>query len=71
MSSRARSLIRRHMLNPVLLHLRSKFSVPIIGMLDEILFLISHTVSRVFLGGKAHVDYRRTLNTLFTRKALR
>ncbi|CAO1625165.1 unnamed protein product [Parajaminaea phylloscopi] len=24
----------------------------------------------VFLGGKAHVDYRRGLNTLFTRKAL-
>jgi C-22 sterol desaturase len=25
---------------------------------------------RVFLNGKAHVDYRRVLNTLFTRKAL-
>lgn len=27
--------------------------------------------SRVFLNGKAHVEYRRTLNALFTRKALR
>lgn len=26
---------------------------------------------RVFLNGKAHVEYRRALNALFTRKALR
>ena len=26
---------------------------------------------RVFLTGKSHVEYRRVLNTLFTRKALR
>jgi C-22 sterol desaturase len=26
---------------------------------------------RVFLNGKRHVDYRKGLNTLFTRKALR
>jgi len=25
---------------------------------------------RVFLSGKEHIDYRRGLNTLFTRKAL-
>lgn len=25
---------------------------------------------RVFLTGKAHVDYRRVLNSLFTKKAL-
>lgn len=34
-------------------------------------FIITHVLGlRVFLTGKGHVDYRRGLNTLFTRKAL-
>lgn len=31
---------------------------------------IPDSICRVFLAGKAHVDYRRGLNALFTRKAL-
>lgn len=33
-------------------------------------FLLLTRRLRVFLTGKEHVDYRRTLNMLFTRKAL-
>lgn len=31
---------------------------------------MAHHNHRVFLGGKAHVDYRKGLNTLFTRRSL-
>lgn len=39
--------------------------------LESPLSELSDTVSRVFLSGKVHVEYRRILNMLFTRKALR
>ena len=50
----------------------SKFFVPIIGNVNFFVYQLSDSDSfcRVFLNGKTHVDYRRGLNLLFTRKAL-
>jgi cytochrome P450 len=40
-------------------------------MFSDRISLVSDILGRVFLTGKVHVEYRRVLNTLFTRKALR
>lgn len=39
-------------------------------MTRVVILIILHVSNRVFLTGKVHVDYRRSLNGLFTRKAL-
>jgi C-22 sterol desaturase len=64
---------RQGMPNLVLLRLLKKFFNPTIGTIGDrfrknIILMESY---RVFLSGKVHVDYRKVLNTLFTRKALR
>lgn len=68
-----RFLIPLHTPNQPSLPPEGKSCATIIGTrffyISLVLLLIS--VPRVFLTGKAHVDYRRVLNTLFTRKALR
>ena len=40
-------------------------------MFSDLYLRVSNILDRVFLTGKVHVEYRRVLNTLFTRKALR
>jgi C-22 sterol desaturase len=66
-----RSSTPQHTLNLALCIRLSKSFVPITG---NVLFFCqlsdSDSFCRVFLNGKTHVDYRRGLNLLFTRKAL-